>query len=32
LVYTREEFDRRSALPVSFERNVKRKGRVVYAA
>lgn len=32
LVYTREEFDRRSALPVSFERNVKRKGKVVYAA
>ena len=32
LVYTREEFERRSALPVSFERNIKRRGKVVYAA
>ena len=31
-VYTREEFDGRAALPVSFERTVRRKGRVVYAA
>ncbi len=32
LVYTREEFEQRAALPVSFERTVKRKGRVIYAA
>lgn len=31
-VYTRAEFEERSALPVSFERTVKRKGRVIYAA
>ncbi len=31
-VYTREEFDTRSALPVSFESTVKRKARLVYAA
>jgi predicted nucleotidyltransferase len=31
-VYTRAEFDSRAALPVSFERTVKRKGRVLYAA
>jgi predicted nucleotidyltransferase len=31
-VYTRTEFDERSALPVSFERTVKRKGRMFYAA
>jgi predicted nucleotidyltransferase len=31
-VYTREEFDRRSALAVSFERTVKTKGHVLYAA
>jgi predicted nucleotidyltransferase len=31
-VYTRAEFERRAALPVSFERTVKRKGKVVYAA
>lgn len=31
-VYTREEFDDRAALPVSFERTVKKKGRVLYAA
>lgn len=31
-VYTKGEFEARSALPVSFERTVKRKGRIVYAA
>lgn len=31
-VYTREEFETRAALPVSFERTVKQKGRLVYAA
>ena len=31
-VYTREEFESRAALPVSFERTVRTKGRVVYAA
>lgn len=31
-VYTREEFESRSALPVSFERTVKHKGNLVYAA
>jgi predicted nucleotidyltransferase len=31
-VYTREEFEHRAALPVSFERTVKTKGRLVYAA
>lgn len=31
-VYTRREFEQRAALPVSFERTVKQKGRVVYAA
>ncbi len=31
-VYTREEFDSRSALPVSFERTVRNKGKIVYAA
>lgn len=31
-VYTREEFESRSALPVSFERTVQEKGRLVYAA
>ena len=31
-VYTCAEFDSRAALPVSFERTVKRKGRVLYAA
>jgi predicted nucleotidyltransferase len=31
-VYTREEFEQRAALPVSFERTVKTKGRVIYAA
>lgn len=32
MVYTRAEFEERSALPVSFERTIKRKGRIVYAA
>lgn len=32
MVYTRCEFEERSALPVSFERTVKNKGKVVYAA
>jgi predicted nucleotidyltransferase len=31
-VYTRAEFEERSALPVSFERTVKKKGKVIYAA
>ena len=31
-VYTQEEFSRRSDLPVSFERTVREKGRVLYAA
>jgi len=31
-VYTREEFEGRVALPVSFERTIKRKGKLVYAA
>jgi predicted nucleotidyltransferase len=31
-VYTRAEFEERAALPVSFERTVKRKGRLIYAA
>ena len=31
-VYTREEFEHRAALPVSFERTVKRRGKLVYAA
>jgi uncharacterized protein len=31
-VYTREEFNRRSSLPVSFERTIRSKGRIVYAA
>lgn len=32
MVYTREEFEQRAALSVSFERTVKRKGRLLYAA
>ena len=32
LVYTRKEFEQRAALPVSFERIVRRKGKVIYAA
>lgn len=31
-VYTRDEFEARAALPVSFERTVRTKGRVLYAA
>ncbi len=31
-VYTRAEFDVRAALPVSFERTVKTKGKLLYAA
>jgi predicted nucleotidyltransferase len=31
-VYTREEFEARAALPVSFERTVRTKGRILYAA
>ncbi len=31
-VYTKEEFEERAALPVSFERTVRSKGRVLYAA
>lgn len=32
VVYTRAEFEQRSALPVSFERTVKAKGKLLYAA
>ncbi len=31
-VYTPSEFDERADLPVSFERSVKRKGGLLYAA
>lgn len=31
-VYTRREFEERAALTVSFERTVKEKGRLLYAA
>lgn len=31
-VYTRQEFEDRAALPVSFERTVRTKGRILYAA
>jgi predicted nucleotidyltransferase len=31
-VYTREEFESRAGLPVSFERTVRTKGRILYAA
>jgi len=31
-VYTREEFEQRATLPVSFERTVHEKGRLLYAA
>lgn len=31
-VYTREEFESRASLSVSFERTIKRKGRLLYAA
>jgi predicted nucleotidyltransferase len=32
MVYTREEFELRASLPVSFERTVKQKGQLLYAA
>ena len=32
MVYTRSEFDSRAALPVSLERTVRTKGRVLHAA
>lgn len=32
LVYTRAEFEPRATLPVSFERTVCQRGRVLYAA
>jgi predicted nucleotidyltransferase len=31
-VYTQSEFEERSSLKVSFERTVKRKGRLIHAA
>ncbi len=31
-VYTKKEFEERAALPVSFERTVKAKGRVLHGA
>jgi len=31
-VYTRQEFEERAALPISFERTVKQKGKLLYAA
>ena len=31
-VYTRQEFEKRAALHVSFERTVQTKGKVLYAA
>jgi len=31
-VYTRQEFEERAALPISFERTIKEKGRLIYAA
>jgi predicted nucleotidyltransferase len=31
-VYTQSEFEERSSLNVSFERTVKRKGRLIHAA
>jgi predicted nucleotidyltransferase len=31
-VYTRAEFEERAALPVSLERTIKKKGRLLYAA
>lgn len=31
-VYTQREFDSRAALPVSFERTVRAKGRLIHAA
>ena len=32
MVYTQSEFERRAALPVSFERTVRTKGRRIYVA
>lgn len=32
LVYTREEFERRSALSTSFERTVRSRGRLLHVA
>jgi predicted nucleotidyltransferase len=32
LVYTRAEFEHRSALPVSFERTIRTKGKLIYVA
>lgn len=32
LVYTRAEFEARAALPSSFERTVRTKGKLLYAA
>ncbi|HSW43943.1 MAG TPA: nucleotidyltransferase domain-containing protein [Phycisphaerae bacterium] len=32
LVYTREEFESRAAFPSSFERTVRTKGKLLYAA
>lgn len=32
MVYTADEFDSRAALPVSFERVVRDRGRLLYAA
>jgi predicted nucleotidyltransferase len=32
LVYTRPEFEQRAALPISLERTVKSRGRLLYAA
>jgi len=32
LVYTRAEFERRAELPVSFERTVRAKGKLIHAA
>ncbi|MCK4342615.1 MAG: nucleotidyltransferase domain-containing protein [Phycisphaerae bacterium] len=32
MVYTRTEFDSRATLPVSLERTVRTKGRVIHAA
>ena len=32
MVYTRVEFEERATLPVSFERTVKRKGKLLYVA
>ena len=32
MVYTSAEFEKRAALPASFERTVKQKGKLVHAA